>query len=61
MGQATVSEQEQSILMAKKPDNDLIKYAERHCTCVDGRVVIRELARRYKKLLIELEQKVVRI
>ena len=56
-----MNEQEQSLLMAEKSDNDLIKYAERHCTCVDGRVVIRELARRYKKLLIELDEKVIRL
>ena len=55
------NEQEQLLLMAEKSDSELIKYAEDYCTCVDGRPVIRELARRYKELLIELEEKVVRL
>ena len=54
-----MNEQEQALLMAEKSDDDLIKYAERHCTCVEGRPLIRELARRYKKIL--MKRKVVRI
>ena len=52
---------EQALLMAEKSDDDLIKYAEQYCTCIEGRPVIRELARRYKKLLMELNDKVVRL
>jgi len=56
-----MNEQEQTSLMIEKSDGDLIKYAEDYCTCVDGRPVIRELARRFRKLLEELESKVVRL
>ena len=54
-----MNEQEQTSLMIEKSDDELIKYAEDFCTCVEGRPVIKELARRYKKLLMELEEKVI--
>ena len=42
------SENEQSLLMAEKSDNDLIKYAEQHVSVDDG-ILISELLRRWKQ------------
>lgn len=53
------NEQERARLMAEKSDDDLIKYALNHCTCVEGRPLIRELAWRYKKIL--MKRKVIRL